>query len=263
MPDTVTKLAIADAKSELEALLRKLAESAQVGNSVVATVGDCYVQWCSDQRAISVEAVSNERLPAGHKLDDSAAKRLCELGFLEPDAEHVNYHKHVTDHARLQGLAEEGIVLLQQIYGVESTAIVELQASYVEVWKPSNPALSAALERQAERDDTRARSDVFFAFLAATLLLPTEDTGDVSLLRSETGAPTLAVFTDTEALERLWPDGKSFTLMTSGELFPWVRDHQIEHLLVNPGGPVVCQLNRDQIGALVLAAEETRTAVSG
>jgi hypothetical protein len=238
---------------ELIRQLRRILTEGGSGNFLIAAAGHAFVQFAAERGSphLHMEVTANASLPPQRRLDADALRRLERMGFLMREGSaHYSRAVEVEDEATLAHLAHQTVMILESIYGCDPRDPLAIDCELQRFQHPKNPELLAALfeyDRQLMRENWNAFCR---AFLDAHLLVPVDDTHTALYLHDPDNRPVLPVCSDYDAILAVYPKGNAYTIMPGTDFVEWAQRNGVWPVMLNPGGPLVLELDRTQIGAL-------------
>ncbi len=235
-----------EARRQLMDHLRALFEEGGDGNFLVVEVGAHYVQFAAERGHPEgvMEAVSNAYLDEGAGLGPAQQAQLRLLGF-QLDDEDQNYSRPISLEApeERENLADLTDRVLSQVYG-SSLDRASFDLNLGDLWRPENESLLQAIRRSG-----RLTWDVGTELREAHLLLPVD--GEDPVIESLPGGGTAVVLLTDDQAMRAWRDGGANHRVGSGkELFGWLAECGVTHVVLNPEGPGRLELGAGEITLL-------------
>lgn len=126
-------MTVANAEEEIASNILDLTSEGGPGSFLVVSSGEVYIQFAGNvgNQRLRCESISNQYLPDKSKISDGGIDRLKSLGFVlggNPiETFSRTYDLPTDDYAT--GLAQLTLRILTEVYGVPSTAEVEVHLS--------------------------------------------------------------------------------------------------------------------------------------
>jgi len=229
----------------------------------VAVMGDVgHVVFSSERGAasIKVQVSAGRQLPKGVTIEPADYARLHELGLRQARASE-DMRLEFTDSDEDRRLwARHSLTILQRTFGTPTLDNIKVRARYEEVDQLDNSALFQAMNHLAKSRSWSARTGVYMQLIRARVVwaLDAPSFPDSPLPSAKPhiagdlgGHPSMAIFSDYDALDHYDPTGLDARVETGQALFPLFAARRVGSVLINPGGSPRGELYGNEVLSVV------------
>ena len=228
--------------------------------ALMAATGHVVFSSVAGASAITVEVSAGRQLSKGFTLEPADYARLHELGLRRGRASENLRAEFAPSVANRTLWARHAVTILERTFGVPTADAIVFRARYEEVETLDNHALLDAMKHLAKTRDWAARKGVYMTLIRARLVwaLAGPSVEDAPLAEAAPhvagtlgGRPSVAVFSDYEALDRYAPTGLDARVASGRTLFPVFAALGVGSVMINPGGVPRGELYANEVQSVV------------